>query len=147
MPASGGPRLMTAGKYLRPGDDRSFFMRGISYGPFKPNSRDEPFPEDARLSADLRHITTLGFNTVRIYDLPTATLLREVEALGLRLIVGVPWMEHVDFLSDRALRCEIRTRITDAARQLRDHACIAAILVGNEIEKTLVRWMGPRAGA
>ncbi len=144
MPASGGPRLMTAGKYLRPGDDRSFFMRGISYGPFKPNSRDEPFPEDARLSADLRHITALGFNTVRIYDLPTATLLREVAALGLRLIVGVPWMEHVDFLSDRALRCEIHTRITDAARQLRDHACVAAILVGNEIEKTLVRWMGPR---
>lgn len=140
----GAPRIETAGKYLRRGDDGPFFLRGISYGPFKPNSRGESFPEDVRLAADLRHIAALGFNAVRIYDLPTATLLRGVEAVGLRLIVGVPWMEHVDFLSDRASQCEIQKRITEAARQLGGHPCIAAILVGNEIEKTLVRWMGPR---
>jgi GT2 family glycosyltransferase len=61
----------------------------------------------------------------------------------LRLIVGIPWAEHVDFLSDRALRHEIEQRITETTSRLRDHACIAAFLVGNEIEKTLVRWMGP----
>jgi glycosyltransferase involved in cell wall biosynthesis len=144
MPASGASRLMTAGKFLQLADGRPFLMRGISYGPFRPNSRAESFPEDDRLAADLRHIAFLGFNTVRIYDLPTTGLLRQVETLGLHLMVGVPWPQHVDILADKALRREIKARVTAAAQQLRDQACVAAILVGNEIEKTLVRWMGPR---
>ncbi|MFO1484397.1 MAG: glycosyltransferase [Verrucomicrobiaceae bacterium] len=138
-----GARVVVAGKYLQHDGGAPFFMRGVSYGPFRPNSRNEPFPEDGQLGADLRHISALGFNTVRIYDLPTVTMLREVEALGLRLIVGIPWAEHVDFLSDRGLKHEIQRRVRDAAARLRDHACIVALLVGNEIEKTLVRWMGP----
>ncbi len=118
-------------------------MRGVSYGPFRPNPRNEPFPEDERLAADLRHIASLGFNTVRVYELPSPTLLREAKARGLRLIVGIPWAEHVDFLSERKLRRDIMRRVADAARRMEGHDCAAALLVGNEIEKTLVRWMGP----
>lgn len=143
LPAILASRVATAGKYLQLADGTPFFLRGISYGPFAPNSQGEPFPEDERLIADLCHIASLGFNTVRIYELPTATLLSKAEALGLRLIVGIPWMEHVDFMSDRALQREIKTRIVEATRRLRDHTCIVAFLIGNEIEKTLVRWMGP----
>ncbi len=143
-PVIPGSRVVTAGKFLQLADGTPHFVRGVSYGPFKPNSRGEPFPEDAQLAADLRHIAALGLNTVRLYELPTAAVLREVEALGLRLMVGIPWTEHVDFLADRALCREIEARIATACTQLRDHACITAFLVGNEIEKTLVRWMKPR---
>ncbi|OYW71566.1 MAG: hypothetical protein B7Z37_27455, partial [Verrucomicrobia bacterium 12-59-8] len=45
---------------------------------------------------------------------------------------------------DRALCREIEARIATACASLRDHSCITACLVGNEIEKTLVRWMKPR---
>lgn len=143
MPAASGQRVATAGKYLQQTDGGPFFLRGVSYGPFQPNSRGELFPEDERLAADLRHMAALGFNTLRLYELPTATVLREVAALGLRLIVGIPWMEHVDFMSDAALRREIKARITEATKRLQGHPCVAAFLIGNEIEKTLVRWMGP----
>lgn len=139
-----GPRVVVAGKFLQLTDGTPHFVRGVSYGPFKPNVRGEPFPETERLAADLRHIAALGFNTVRLYELPTTAVLREVEALGLRLIVGIPWTEHVDFLADGALCRSIEASIAAAATQLRDHACITAFLVGNEIEKTLVRWMKPR---
>ncbi len=142
---SDGPQVVVAGKFLQLADGTPFLMRGVSYGPFKPNSRGEHFPEDERLAEDLRHIAALGFNTVRLYELPTAAVLREVAALGLRLIVGIPWMEHVDFLSDAALRREIKARILDATRRLHRNPSVAAFLVGNEIEKTLVRWMGPEA--
>ncbi|MFN0076386.1 MAG: glycosyltransferase [Prosthecobacter sp.] len=142
-PVIHGTRVLTAGKFLQLAAGTPFFMRGVSYGPFKPNTRSEPFPEDERLAADLRHIASLGFNTVRLYELPTPAMLREVEALGLRLIVGIPWAEHVDFLSDRGLCRGIEARIAEATARLRDHTCIAAFLVGNEIEKTLVRWMQP----
>ena len=137
-------RVMAAGKFLQLADGSPYFMRGVAYGPFKPNSRGEPFPEDGQLATDLRHIAALGFNTVRLYELPTSVVLREIEALGLRLIVGIPWTEHVDFLSDRSLCREIEARIAAATSKLHDRACITAFLVGNEIEKTLVRWMQPR---
>ncbi|WP_395715657.1 glycosyltransferase [Prosthecobacter sp.] len=136
-------RVVTAGKFLRLADGTAFFMRGVSYGPFRPNSRGQPFPEDARLAADLRHIASLGFNTLRIYELPTQAVLDEAEANGLRLIAGIPWAEHVDFLSDSALQLDIEKRVAETAARLGGHSCVAALLVGNEIEKTLVRWMGP----
>lgn len=143
-PVCHGQRVVAAGKFLQFADGTSHFIRGISYGPFKPNSRGEPFPEDDRLAADLRHIAALGFNTLRLYEPPTAAVLREVEALGLRLIVGIPWSEHVDFLASRTLCREIEAQVAAVSAQLRDHPCITALLVGNEIEKTLVRWMKPR---
>ncbi len=143
-PVCHGQRVVAAGKLLQLTDGTAHFMRGVSYGPFKPNSRGEPFPEDDRLAADLLRIAALGFNTVRLYEPPTAVVLREVEALGLRLIVGIPWSEHVDFLANRALCREIKAQVTAISARLRDYSCITAFLVGNEIEKTLVRWMKPR---
>jgi hypothetical protein len=38
---------------------------------------------------------------------------------------------------------EIEQRIAETTARFRGHTCIAAFLVGNEIEKTLVRWMQP----
>jgi len=143
-PVSHGTRVVAAGKFLQLADGTPHFVRGVTYGPFKPNSRGEPFPEDDRLAADLLHIASLGFNTVRLYVPPTPVVLREVEALGLRLIVGIPWSEHVDFLASRALCREIKAQIASISAALGKHACITALLVGNEIEKTLVRWMKPR---
>lgn len=136
-------RVVIAGKFLRLADGAPFFMRGVSYGPFRSNSRGEPFSEDERLAADLRHIASLGFNTVRIYELPTRAVLHAAESNGLRLIVGIPWAEHVDFLADRALQHDIEKRVAESAARLGASPCVAALLVGNEIEKTLVRWMGP----
>ena len=38
---------------------------------------------------------------------------------------------------------EIRQRVAEAVTRLKEHPCVLGFLVGNEIEKTLVRWMGP----
>ena len=143
-PEKRGLRVVAAGKFLQLSDGTPHLLRGVSYGPFRPNSRGEPFPEDARLAEDLQHMARLGFNTVRLYELPTEAVLREAEAQGLRLLVGIPWSEHVDFLADSALCREIEARVASACTRLRERACITAFLVGNEIEKTLVRWMKPR---
>lgn len=136
------PRLKTAGKWLRAGAEK-WQMRGVSYGPFKPNSLGEPFPEDSALVADLRHIGALGFNTVRLYELPTPQVIHAATKLGLRLWVGIPWTDHVDFLRSRAQQEQIRQTVMQAVLRLKDEPCVAGFLVGNEIEKTLVRWMGP----
>lgn len=131
-----------AGKFFRDGAGKAF-LRGISYGPFRPNAQGEPFPEPEVLASDLAHIKAMGFDTVRLYDLPSEPLLSAAQSLGLRLLIGIPWTDHVDFLGSARQRREIEQRIIQTVRSLRGHPCIAAFLIGNEIEKTLVRWMGP----
>jgi hypothetical protein len=116
-PAVHGAHVVTAGKFLQLADGAPHFMRGISYGPFKPNSRGEPFPEDERLASDLRHIASLGFNTVRFTSCPRP-VLREVESLGLRLVVGIPWTEHVDFLANPLCAAKSKARIAEPPRDL-----------------------------
>lgn len=136
------PRLTVGGKWLRAGAEK-WLMRGVSYGPFRPNSRGEPFPEDAPLRADLTHIGQLGFNTVRLYELPSPAVIQAATSLGLRLLVGIPWTDHVDFLSSKAQQDEIRQTVVGTVSRLKDEPCVAGFVIGNEIEKTLVRWMGP----
>lgn len=136
------PRLVTSGKWLREGGEK-WRMKGVSYGPFKPNSRNEPFPEDEGLTNDLEHIRDLGFNTIRLYELPTAKVIEKATALGLRLLAGIPWTDHVDFLRNPQQARASKQKIVEAVMHLREVPCVAAFLIGNEIEKTLVRWMGP----
>ena len=144
-PASSGAtvRVSVAGKFLAR-DGRKLFLNGVSYGPFAPNTRSELFPEDEQLSRDFAHIRVLGFNTVRRYELPTDAVLLAAEQNDLLLIIGIPWTDHVDFLPVKTLRSSIEQRVCDAAHRFGTHPNVAALLVGNEIEKTLVRWMGPR---
>lgn len=141
-PENPAARVRTDGKFLRRDGER-FFLNGVSYGPFAPNSGDKPWPERNQLLRDFEHIRSLGFNAVRIYELPSELVLHAAETTGLCLIVGIPWADHVDFLADPRLRRDIERRVRHAARHLGAHKQVAAFLVGNEIEKTLVRWMGP----
>lgn len=136
------PRLRAGGKYLRV-DREKWFLNGVTYGPFKPNTDGEPFPEPERLAADFALIRSLGFNTVRLYNPPSEALLNAALANDLRLIIGIPWTDHQDFLACRDRREKIENAVRHAAQRYGAHPAVAALLVGNEIEKTLVRWMGP----
>jgi len=147
MPASSASSISSQwrveGPWLRDESGAKVTLRGITYGPFKPNLRGEPWPEDDRLLADLVHIASLGFNAMRLYEPPSPLILEACKKHGLRLLVGIAWTQHVDFLSDGHVQDDAIERVRKTARKYRDEACIAAFIVGNEIEKTLVRWMGP----
>lgn len=131
-------RAVVAGKFFQmEGTARPWRMRGVSYGPFSPHS-------SRQVADDFKHIAALGFNTVRLYDLPDAATLAAAAAHGLKLLCGIPWAEHIDFLSDAAAWEDIRRRVAEGAAFLGTQEQVCAILIGNEIEKTLVRWMRPR---
>jgi GT2 family glycosyltransferase len=144
---------VAAGKWLRLNGEK-YFLRAVSYGPFKPDGRGEPWPEGPRLDQDFAMIRAFGFNVVRVYELPTDAVLTAAVKHSLRLMVGIPWSQHVDVLGwprwvgdshrHSAQARVVEFKVREAARRFGNHEAVIALIVGNEIEKTLVRWMEPR---
>ncbi|HKN01466.1 MAG TPA: glycosyltransferase [Candidatus Binataceae bacterium] len=138
-------RLVARGKYLYDGD-RKFFARGVSYGPFAPNSRGERYPEPQRARADFAMMRELGVNVLRLYVPAPSWMIDEAASAGLRVMAGIPWPFHMAFLDSRRTAREIRATIRGSVADLRKFGdAIMAYSLGNEIRSDIVRWHGRRA--
>src|SRR5258708_16780767 len=138
-------RLVARAKYLFEGAEK-FYVRGVSYGPFAPNSRGEEYPEPDRAAADFALMRQLGANLVRLYVPPPPWMVEEAGKAGLRLMVGIPWPYHMAFLDSRDLQRDIRDTIRKTVTEMRGFGeTIAAYSIGNEIRSDIVRGHGPRA--
>ncbi len=137
-------RLSARDKFLYDGD-RKFYAKGVSYGPFAPNSRGERYPEPERAAADFALMRTLGVNVIRTYVPPPAWMFELAARHSLRLMVSLLWPSHVMFLDTAQNAREIRAtvaRLTAEMRPFRD--AIFAYSLGNEIRPDLIRWYGMR---
>jgi GT2 family glycosyltransferase/sugar lactone lactonase YvrE len=134
-------RVVTDGKFLRAGDER-FLVKGVTYGTFAPDASGYQFPCLSQISEDFRLMSGLGINTVRVYTTPRRDLLDEAARHGLRVMVGLPWSQHVAFLDNRRLRHEIEHGIVQAVGELADHPAVLMFAIGNEIPPGVVRWHG-----
>ncbi|NNL67884.1 MAG: glycosyltransferase [Myxococcales bacterium] len=134
-------RVRSRGMFFFEGESK-FWLRGVSYGPFRPRAGGEPLPDEAQLERDFALLRTLGANTVRLYHVPPPSLVERAERAGLRLLVGVPWAQHVRFLDGEASRREIRTAVRRAALATRDAPSVLGLVIGNEIPPQIVRWYG-----
>ena len=139
--ASVAPRV--SGKFLE-ADGSRFLVKGVTYGTFAPDSEGRQFPTPARIDEDFRLMVEAGVNTVRVYTVPTTELLDAAASHGLRVIVGVPWSQHVAFLSDTRLIREIRQQAAATVKRLASHPATFLFAVGNEIPAEIVRWHGER---
>ena len=136
-----GVRIVTDGKFLRAGDER-FLVKGVTYGTFAPDAGGYQFPAMRQVAEDFRLMAGLGLNTVRVYTPPQRDLLDEAARHGLRVMVGLPWSQHVAFLDDRSLRQGIRRELLGRVRELGDHPAVLMFALGNEIPSGVVRWHG-----
>ena len=134
-------RITTDGKFLCAGDDR-FLVKGVTYGTFAPDADGYQFPPLQQVAADFRQMAELGVNTVRTYTPPRRDLLDAAAREGLRVMVGLPWSQHVAFLDDSALKRTIRREISAKVAELGDHPAILTFALGNEIPPGVVRWHG-----
>src|SRR5688572_26548790 len=129
-------RVTVRGKFLCVGEEK-FLPRGVSYGTFAPDARGEQFPPLSQVTRDFALMRDYGINTVRTYTLPSVALLDEAERHGLRVMVGLPWAQHVAFLDDARATRAVRHDIVSAVRQLGSHPAVLMFALGNEIPATV----------
>ncbi len=142
-PAQGDARPRAHGKFIYVGG-RKLLVRGVTYGTFRPGRFGEPFPEPATVASDFDAMVRAGFNAVRTYTVPPEWLLDQAAEAGLRLLVGIPWEQHVSFLDEPGLGRTIQARIRDGVLRCRGHQAVLAYAVGNEVPAPIVRWSGRR---
>ena len=135
------PRIRRIGKFLASGDDK-FVPKGVSYGTFAPDATGSQFPPLDRVATDFAQMAAYGVNTVRVYTVPSPAMLDQAAAAGLRLMVGLPWAQHIAFLDDAKAQRDVRRSVIEGITALRDHPAVALIALGNEIPAAVVRWHG-----
>ncbi|MSR35091.1 MAG: glycosyltransferase [Gemmatimonadetes bacterium] len=140
-PSGSLARVRADGKFLSTGGER-FLIKGATYGTFAPDASGDQFPPAARVREDFAGMAGLGINTVRVYTPPRPALLDEAARHGLRVIVGLPWSQHVAFLDDRRLTRAIRRDAVARVRELAAHPAAFLFALGNEIPAGVVRWHG-----
>src|SRR5579875_471434 len=139
-PAPPSP-IRVHGKFFFAGE-RKHFVKGVTYGPFAPDEEGMQFPSRAVVAADFARMAQAGVNTVRIFTVPPLWLLDAAHRAGLKLLVGLPWTQHVAFLDSREMQQRIRRAVADGVRACARHPAVFAYLVGNEIPPDIVRWHG-----
>ena len=137
------PRPRATGKFLFVGGEK-FYVRGVTYGPFRPEADGGQYHRPEVVERDFALMRHHGINALRIYTLPPRWLLDLAQQRGLRVLVGLPWEQHVTFLAEPRRARDIEQRLRRAVRECAGHPAILAYAVGNEIPAPLVRWYGHR---
>ena len=140
-PLSESEKVSLRGRSFFIGKEK-FFLKGVTYGPFSPNRDGIPFPDAGRLEQDFALMTELGANCLRTFTPPPVWLMDLAASYGLRIIVGIPWAQHISFLDSTRTQAEVRKTIIRSVEGCREHPSVFAYLIGNEIPPEIVRWHG-----
>ena len=144
--ASFQPRVSVGGKFFRLGD-KKFYVRGLAYGPFTPDSSGLRFASRAQSAKDLLQMRELGVNMARVYHVPPRWFLDEAAEQGLKVLIDIPWNKHLCFLDSQQRREEARQAVRQAVSECGGHPAVFAFSVANEIPADIVRWSGARGVA
>jgi glycosyltransferase involved in cell wall biosynthesis len=134
-------RLSAQGKFLFLGDEK-LYVRGVTYGTFRPDDEGNEFPGAERVEADFAQMAANGINAVRTYTVPPRWLLDLAQEYGLRLMVGLAAERYVGYLTDRKGAPDITDIIRRGVSACAGHPAVLCYAVGNEIPASVVRWLG-----
>ncbi len=136
-------QLSIRGKFLYLGDAK-FWIKGVTYGTFQGARDDEHFPTSQVVENDFAKMRKHGINCIRTYTRPPLRLLDAAWRYGLRVMVGLPWEQHITFLDDHRRARTIATRVREDVRACARHPSVLCYAIGNEIPVSIVRWHGRR---
>ena len=136
-------RPRVEGKFLFVGDEK-LWVKGVTYGTFRPDENGAQFPQQHQVEKDFAQMAASGINAVRTYTVPPRGVLDLALQNGLRVMVGIPWEQHIAFLDDMTRVRAIMNQVRSAARSCAGHPALLCYAVGNEIPASIVRWHGRR---
>src|SRR4029078_11910525 len=87
--------------------DKKFFVKGVTYGPFKPDADGNYVGRPEQVDADLALMLDAGLNVGPIYHSPPRWFLDRCAAAGMRVLVTLPWEKHIEFLREPPSRQQI----------------------------------------
>lgn len=137
------PRPVARGKFLFAGGTK-LYVRGTTYGTFALDERDRERHDPVVVERDFALMAANEINAVRTYTVPSRAVLDAAQRHGLRVMVGLPWEQHVAFLDDSSRAKQIERRVREFVRECAAHPAILCYAVGNEIPAGVVRWLGRR---
>jgi O-antigen biosynthesis protein len=136
-------RARVHGRSIIAASGAKLHARGVTYGTFASTGGSQ-FPDAAQVRRDFEAMAQAGVNSVRTYLSPPVWLLDTAWDLGLHVVVGLAWEQHVAFLEHPQRAREIRARVGRQVAQCESHPAILCYALGNEIPAAIVRWHGKR---
>ncbi len=98
---SESPRPTVNGKFVYIGDEK-FYIRGVTYGAFRPDSEGHEYHDLDAIERDFSLMARIGLNAVRIpHTTPPVHLLDSADRYGLRVMVGLSAEQYVGYLIDK----------------------------------------------
>lgn len=136
-------RVYVKGKFLYAGENK-FYVKGVTYGTFKPDEEGLQFPDAETIEKDFSLMAASGINSVRTYTAPPKYLLDIALKHNLKVMVGLPWEQHITFLDEEEQMENIIKGVKKSVSALKGHPAILCFTIGNEIPAGIVRWYGKK---
>lgn len=143
VPNKVNARPVVKGNFIFVGDSK-FYVKGATYGTFRPGENDELFPPRRTVESDFSAMAEHGINSVRTYTVPPRWILDVAQQHGLKVMIGIPWEQHITFLDDNKLIKDILGRVKKAVSRCAGHPAVLCFSLGNEIPVSIVRWHGAK---
>src|SRR5688572_20718082 len=122
-------RPTVKGKFIYKNGEK-LYLKGVTYGTFEPREDGVQFPEPHMVRKDLAMMAQNGFNCVRTYTVPPLYLLDLAKDLGIHVMVGLPWEQHITFLDTPQSVNDIIQRVKNDVHNCNAHPAILCYTIG-----------------
>src|SRR5437660_11562065 len=134
-----GVRPHVQGKFIFAGSEK-VYVRGVTYGTFCTDEDGNERHAPEVVERDFAQMAANGLNAIRTYTVPPRWLLDTAQRHNLRVMVGLPWEQHVAFLDTKKRARSIEERVRAGVRACAGHPAVLCYTIGNEIPAPIVRW-------
>ncbi|WP_299289573.1 glycosyltransferase [uncultured Mucilaginibacter sp.] len=134
-------RVSIKGKFLYV-NKQKLYIKGVTYGTFAPTVDGFQYPQKLTIEKDFSLMAQNGITCVRTYTVPPKYLLDIALQYNLKVMVGLPWEQHITFLDTEERKKDIVKRVKEGAAACGQHPAILCFAIGNEIPAPIVRWYG-----
>jgi beta-galactosidase/beta-glucuronidase len=141
MSVIAGVRPVVQGKFIFVGNEK-LYIRGVTYGTFRLDEDGNEHHDPEVVERDFAQMAANGLNAIRTYTVPPRWLLDAAQRHNLRVMMGIPWEQHVAFLDNKKRVRSIEERVGNGVCACAGHPAVLCYAIGNEIPASVVRWYG-----